>query len=811
MKTALPVPPLPAEKLYRACDTAGFTFETSEEMAALPAMQVQSRAIEAVELGVGMRHTGFNLFVLGTPGSGRHGMISSFLRQLALTEAPPASWCYANNFIDPTKPIALCLAHGRGEQLCDDMQSLVKELLTSIPAMFEGEDYRSRVDQLDAEFNELQKSAFIDLAKEAESQSVALMRTPEGFSFAAEKNGEVLTEGQYDALSEDEKAAYTAKIAALQKKLEKLLLQVLEWRKAHRDRLRHLNREVTIFAVGSLVEDIVDRYRPFPDVVAYLEAVKQDVIENAHIFRKMEGAAAHGDELPPLRRYQINVLIDGAAEDGAPVVMEDNPTFQNLFGRVEHIARFGNLITDFLLIRPGSLHRANGGYLMVDIHQLLSVPFAWEGLKRALTRQELRIESLLQTYGMVSTVSLEPQPIPLDVKVILFGERIYYYLLQLYDPDFGKLFKIAADFEDDVARNENSQQDYARLVAGMVRDRQLLPFGREAIARVIEQGARDAGDAERLSLHMQRLSDLLHEADYRARMEKAAVVAAAHVQQAIDAKIRRADRVKRRLFEEILRGTVMIDSSGSRVGQVNGLSVLEIGDYAFGLPTRITATTRLGDGEVIDIQREVALGGAIHAKGVLILSSFLAARYAARRPLSLNASLVFEQTYAHIDGDSASMAELCALLSSLSGAPIRQSLAITGSVNQNGEAQAIGGVNEKIEGYFDLCAARGLTGEQGVIIPAANAAQLMLRADVVAAAAAGTFHVYAVNNVDQAIEILTGLPAGQPDAVGDFAPSSINYRVRARLAEFLQIRVSIPVTAAKKRRRHRSRSVNEQE
>ena len=813
MKPSPAITPLPVEQLYRSCDLASLSFDSTAELIEHPAAIVQKQAFDAVKFGVEMQHMGFNLFVMGPPGSGRHGMISRFLAARARQEPAADSWCYANNFIDPTKPIALRLPHGKGEQLRDDMQQLIKELQVSIPAMFEGEEYRSRVDKLDAELNEIQKNAFIDLANEAEKDSIALMRTPEGFSFAAEKNGEVLSEEAFEKLSEEEKDDFARKIAALQKKLENLLLQVLDWRKEHRDRLRQLNREVTIFAVGSLVEDLVSRYTAYPDTVAYLEAVKKDVIENAQIFRKSEAGFMHNEELPPLRRYQINVLLDGGADDetdkGAPVIMEDNPTFQNLFGRVEHIARFGNLITDFLLIRQGALHRANGGYLMLDIHKLLSLPFAWEGLKRALITQEIRIESVMQMVGMVTTVSLEPKSIPLKVKVILFGERIYYYLLQMYDPDFGKLFKIAADFEDDVVRNNDSQLDYARLIAETAHDHKLLPFDRGAVARIIEYGARDAGDAERISLHMQRLSNLMHEAEYWAQAENGKTVTANNIQQAVDAWIRRSDRIKRRLFDEILRGTIMIDSSGSRVGQVNGLSVLQVGDYAFGQPTRITATTRLGDGEVIDIQREVALGGALHAKGVLILSSFLATRYSARQPLSLTASLVFEQTYGHIEGDSASMAELCALLSSLAEVPVKQSLAITGSVNQHGQAQAIGGVNEKIEGFFDLCVARGLTGDQGVLIPTTNANQLMLRADVVAAAKAKQFHIYAIDNIDQAIEIMTGIPAGQPDAVGDFEPDSINHLVRARLAELLQIRLSVPITANKKRRRVHSRTVTE--
>ena len=800
------------EQLYRHCDPASLPFDSTAQFEAMPDTLGQQRAIDAVKFSVEMRRTGFNLFVMGQPGAGRRALVSRFLAERARNEAAPDDCCYVNNFSDPTKPVALRLPHGQGTQLSNDLQHLVKELQTAIPSVFEGEEYISRVDQLDAEFNERQKTAFINLAQEASTQSIALLRTPEGFSFAPEKDGEVMSNEDYEKLSPEEKENFSRIIASLQEKLEKLLLQVLEWRKEHRNRLMLLNREVTIFAVGNLVEDIAARYHDLPDVIAYLEAVKKDVIENAHIFRKQNvNAMPQTEELPPLRRYQVNLLIGNADSNGAPVITEDNPTYQNLLGRVEHIAKLGTLITDFVLIRPGALHRANGGYLLLDIHKLLEMPFAWEGLKRALTQREIRTESVMQMVGMVSTVSLEPQPIPLDVKVVLFGERIYYYLLQAYDPEFAKLFKVAADFEDDIARNDASQLGYANLVAALAHEQKLLPFERQAVARLIEAGARDAGDASRLSLHMQRLSDLLQEAEYFATARNSKSVSADDIQQAIDAKIRRSNRIQRRLEDGILDGTIMIDTDGAKIGQVNALSVLETGDYLFGQPTRITATTRLGDGEVIDIQREVALSGALHSKGVLILSSFLATRYSARQPLSLNASLVFEQTYGHVDGDSASMAELCALLSSLAEAPIRQSLAITGSVNQHGDAQAIGGVNEKIEGFFDLCQARGLTGTQGVLIPQANIKHLMLRADVIEAAKEGKFHIYPIENVDQAIELLTGVAAGQPDAVGNFAPETVNQRVRTRLAELLHIRLNLAVSAGRKRHRHSSHASSEPE
>lgn len=821
------IAPLAPDQLYRHCETASLQFDTTAQLTELIGAVGQKRALEAVKFGLEMQHPGFNLFVLGQQGTGKHDMIKRFLELRAHAEAAPDNWCYVNNFSDPVKPIALKLPPGRGHQLRTDMAQLVEELQSSIPAMLESEDYRKRVDQIDAEFDALQKNSINALADECEAQDIALSQTETGFSLDPARNGEIISDEEYDNLSSEQRDAIQKKIDELEVKLTKLMKQMAEWQKAHHKRLRELNREVTIFAVGHLFDDLLPKYTDLPRVLTYLEAVKQDVIENAHIFQKPEEGSANisniqEEALPPLRRYQVNLLIGAEPALGAPIISENNPTYQNIIGRVEHLASYGALTTDFALIRPGALHNANGGYLLLDIHKLLAQPFAWDGLKQALTTGEIRIESIGQIYGIISTVSLEPQPIPLKVKVILFGEREYYYLLQAYDPDFAKLFKVAADFEDDVVRNQHSQQDFARLIGTMVQEQKLLPFERDAVARIIEFCARDAGDAERLSLNLLRLSDLLSEAEYWAKSKPAEIaassisdtVSSANVQQAIDARIGRADRIQRRLHEEILRGTILIDSDGSRIGQVNALSVMEIGDYFFAQPTRITATARLGSGEVIDIQREVALGGAIHSKGVLILSSFLATRYSARQPLSLQASLVFEQTYGNIDGDSASLAELCALLSALADVPLLQSLAVTGSINQNGQVQAIGAVNEKIEGFFDICAARGLTGRQGVLIPGSNAKHLMLRADVVAACRDDKFGVYAVDNVDQALEVLSGQPAGDADAVGNFAPDSVNFKVRRKLGDLFQIRASttlVPVGRLQRKNRHKGEDDDEEE
>ena len=482
-------------------------------------------------------------------------------------------------------------------------------------------------------------------------------------------------------------------------------------------------------------------------------------------------------------RYRVNVLLAHDIDAGAPVVFESLPSYNNLIGRIEHTAQQGALLTDFTMIRAGALHRANGGYLLLDALKVLIQPFAWDALKRALESKKVKIESLGQITSLISTVSLDPEEIPLDVKVILLGEPIIYYLLSFYDHEFADLFKVQVDFGHDMNRSDNQQQ-YARLLATMARKEKLMPFDRHAVARIIDQSARLADDNEKLSTHMRSLRDLMQESDYWARERGESTVAADDVQQAIDAQVHRADRIRERLQEEIERGTIMIDTAGSKVGEINALSVMMLGGYSFGRPSRISARVRLGKGNVVDIEREVKMGGPIHSKGVLILSHFLGARYALDYPLSLSASLVFEQSYGGVEGDSASSAELYALLSALAEVPVRQSLAVTGSVNQHGEIQAIGGVNEKIEGFFDLCNSRGLSGEEGVLIPAANVKHLMLRHDVVAAVEAGKFSVYPVTSVDEGIELLTGVSAGVREADGKFTADSINRLVEDRLIHF---------------------------
>ncbi|MFQ6102284.1 MAG: Lon protease family protein [Anaerolineae bacterium] len=785
------VEPLPAQRLRQTCDPSQFDFETTAELEDLSGIVGQERAVDAILFGIGIQREGYNLFALGPSGTGKRTTIGQFLDQKAAGEPIPPDWCYVNNFEQPHRAHALSLPPGQGVILRKDMEQLVEELHTAIPAVFESEDYRTRKQEVEEELKERQEKAFGEIQQQAQERGIALIRTPVGLAFAPMREGEVISPDEFQKLPEKERKQVEEDIPKLQEQLQETIYQVRQWEREAREKVKELDRQVAMSVVGHPVDELREKYAELADVVDYLDAVEQDVVENVDEFRKPEEAPrVMGIPLPPslagpslFRRYQVNVLVDHSQSAGAPVIFEEHPTYNNLIGRVEHIAQMGALVTDFNLIKPGALHRANGGYLILDARQLLLQPYAWDGLKRALRSQEVRIESMAQALSLVSTVSLEPEPIPLDVKVILIGERLLYYLLYQYDPDFGELFKVEADFSEEMARSAENDLLYARLLATLARRSELRSFDRGAVARIVEHSARMAGDAEKVSVHLLSVSDLLREADYWAGVAGNGVVTAGDVQRAIDAQIHRADRLRERVQERIQRGTILIDTTGERVGQVNGLSVIGLGNFAFGQPSRITARVRMGKGKVVDIEREVELGGPIHSKGVLILSGFLGARYAAERPLSLSASLVFEQSYGGVEGDSASMAELCALLSALAEVPAKQSLAMTGSVNQHGEAQPIGGVNEKIEGFFDVCKARGLTGEQGVIIPASNVQHLMLRQDVVEAVEAGQFHVYSVRTVDQAVELLTGVTAGERDEEGNFPEGSINQLVEARLIE----------------------------
>ncbi len=793
-----PVRPLAARALRRRSDPKSLGFQSTEDLESFNGLIGQDRALNAVRFGTSIGHRGFNLYALGPEGSGRHTAIRTILEAKAAEVATPDDWVYVNNFETPHRPRAIRLPPGSAARLRDAMAALIDDLATAIPTLFQSEDYRIRRRALDEEFEGANEDAFDDLKQKAEAESIAILRTPMGFALAPVQNGEVVKPEAFNALPAEQREAIQKTIEVLQKDLEQVLQQLPALEKDRRDKLRKLNAEMAGITVGLAIQDVNRQFNEIEAVGTYLEEVKKDLIENAQIFLQgTEGeeqaqfptGAARFLVDPRFRRYSVNVIVDHCDHDpGAPIVREEYPTLANIVGRVEHISQMGALVTDFTLIKPGALHRANGGYLILDARRILTQPFAWEALKRCLRSNCVTITSAADQMGSAMTTSLEPDPIPLDAKVVLIGDRQLYYLLVNREPEFVELFKVQVDFEEQVERTDESVQEFARLIGTIAKKENLKALTAAGVARVIDEASRMADDAERISLRVGPLADLLKEANFWAGEARRRRITDKDIGRAVAERHHRSDRIREASLESIAREIVLIDTDGESVGQINGLSVLSIGDFRFGRPTRITARARMGTGQVVDIEREVELGGPLHSKGVLILSSYLSSRFALDEPMSLWASLVFEQSYGGVDGDSASSTELYALLSVLADTPIRQDLAVTGSVNQLGEVQAIGGVNEKIEGFYDVCAERGLTGNQGVLVPVANVQHLMLREDIVKAAASRQFHVYPIETIDQGITLLTGIAAGERDASGVYPDGTINARVESKLRAFAEAR-----------------------
>lgn len=783
---------LKPEQLYRRCNTDAFTFDTTEELTDIVGAPGQQRAIEAIRFGIGVRSDGYNLYALGELGIGRRSLIEHYLKEAARQEPTPPDWVYVNNFRDHHKPKALELPTGQGKALKEDLQQLLEDLQTALPVAFESEEYRSDRKELEEELHNEQGRPFEQLSDKAKQLKLGLIRTARGMAFAPiNDEGDVMPAENFNQLPEQERARIHKDIEKLEGELEKIFHQVPRWQREGQRKIRELDRSVSRRTVEALLEDLRLHWQEHAGVQAYLDAVRDDVIDHLTDFlgdseEKPTQTLFGTPHSPSLRRYNVNALVDNSTTDGAPIVIEDHPSVQNLFGRIEHLSQMGNLFTDFTLIKGGALHRANGGYLVLEVHKLLMQPFAWETLKRTLKAKALKVESIGQELSLISTVTLQPEAINLSVKVILVGSRLHHYLLSQFDPEFNQLFKVMVDFEDHLPWSEAHQLSYAQMIATLCRHNALLPLDRSAVARAIEQGARETNEVERLSLHRQSLTDLLRESDFWARDKGKKVITAAEVQATLNARRQRSGRIPERLQEAIQRGTLLITTDGEAIGQINGLSVSDSGHSRFGHASRITARVRLGGGEIKDIQREVKMAGPIFSKAVLTLTGYLGAHYAEDFPLMLGASLVFEQTYSGIEGDSATAAELLALISALSRVPLRQGLAVTGSANQYGEIQAIGGVNEKIEGFYDSCEPRGLTGQQGVLIPAANVRNLMLREDVVTAVQQQRFHIYSFAHIDEGLALLTGMPAGERRADGRFTPDSVNDRVQQRLLSFAE-------------------------
>lgn len=795
--------PLSEGSLYRKCDPSLIPFENTGEAAASTEIFGQKRALEAIAFGTKINRAGYNIFVLGENGSGRHSAVQRILANSAAASPAPPDYCYIHNFAEANQPKLLLLPAGRGAEFRDDMQRFVAELPKAITAGFESDEHRHVAEAIVEEFRLREENALSELGKLTSDQGVALMRSPQGFFFSPMKGEEVLTPEEFEKLSDVEKERLEKLMEENREKLQKLMQNFPRWRRERQTKLKETASKTLSMAVSHLVDELREKFHDLPNIVTYLDAVLADLIETGEALR--EQPKSEGDfntllmgEGAPITRYYVNLLIDHSVAKTAPVVYEDNPTFQNLVGRVDYLAQFGMMVTNLKLIKPGALHKANGGYLILDAEKVLSQPYAWEALKRALRSNLVRIESFSQMYGFGNSLPLEPEPIALHVKVVMVGERMHYYLLREVDPEFTELFKIAADFDDDIDRDNGNVGQYAHFIASLANGNNLKPFERGAVARLIEESSRIAGDSGKLSISARKMLDLMQEAEYFAIEAGRAQVTAGDVREALDAQLNRTARIPEEIRNQIMHNLIFITLDERRIGQVNALVIIELGDRMFGHPVRVTATARLGDGQVIDIERETELGGSIHSKGVLILSAFLASKYSRDIPLSLTASLVFEQSYGPVEGDSASLAELCALLSALSEVPIYQNFAITGSINQHGEVQPIGGVNEKIEGFFDICSARGLTGKQGVIIPESNMQHLMLREDIVRACTEEKFSVYAVKSVDEALELLTGRSAGAVAVAGKKGAENVNYLVARRLAEMSQLRRSFK--SAKKKR-----------
>jgi len=782
--------PLKIAQLYQPCDPKNFSFKSTAELEALEQPIGQENALDAVDFAANIQQSGYNLYAMGPSGSGKYSTIMSFLQKKAEDEKTPSDWCYINNFKDPKKPLAVELPFGQAPKLKDDIYELIELLKIVLPAVFDSNEYHHGQESINQRYLDLQTDIFVHLEEEAKKHDVSMKTSSTSqITFVPVINGKILSAEEFKALAGKEKEEINRKLGEFELIVKEGLRQVSSLNKAQQKEFKAFDSKIANEAVESIIEDIRKKYIDSEKIVNYLSDLKNDVIRHVKDFvakpDNMQGVPPFMQELytPSFARYNVNVFITNGKEDSAPVIFEDNPIHQNLIGRIEHISQVGTLITDFNMIKPGALHKANGGYLMLDARKLLMQPFAYEELKRVLRSKEIRIESIAHQYSLMSTTTLEPEPIPIDVKVVLTGERMFYYLLYQYDPDFQELFKVNADFDNEIPRNEENYQLYAQMVGTLAKRHDLLPLTPEAVARVIEQSSREVSHSLKFSTHLRSLSDLLREADYWSKKSEHPAIDRNDIDKVLDTRKQRLNRIQIKLYEQIDEGTIMINVSGTAVGQINALSYISLGGYQFGLPSRITVRTRIGKGEIIDIQRNVELSGPIHSKGVMILSAYLGATYASDLPLSLSASLVFEQSYGMIEGDSASSTELYALLSSLSDLPIKQNIAVTGSVNQFGEIQPIGGVNEKVEGFFDICMRQDQEGFYGVIIPESNVKHLMLKEEILEAVKKEKFAIYAVKTIDEGISILTDVEAGKADEKGVFPPSSVNGRVIKRLKE----------------------------
>ena len=776
----------------KTCDPASLGFESTESLEAPSSIIGQDRALKALQFGLQIQNSGFNIYAAGLPGTGKMTAITAFLERGAKDKETPADWCYVHNFDDPYRPKALKLKAGQAVQFQRDMRRLIDTAQTDIRKAFDSEDYSKRREATAQAFNENRERLFSQLNQLAHDNGFAIQMSSMGILLVPLVDGKPLNEQEVLALSPEEKETLSKRQESIQGRIKEAVTQLRSWDREIKEQIEKIDREVVQFILQTSVEDLERKYSDAPGVSEYLEVVGNDIIENRDLFRAPP-EAAEGNPFAAralseaFKKYQVNVLVDNTNVKGAPVVTEMMPTFNNLIGRMEKEAQFGALTSDFTMIRPGSIHRANGGYLVIRMEDIARELMAWDGLKRCLRERKIIVEEMAERLGFLTVKTILPEPIPLKTKVILIGENFYYHMLYRYDREFPELFKVKADFDSWMDRDDETTRAYAATLCSVCAKDNLRHLDSSAVAKIVEHSSRLAEDQGKLSTRFAEIADIIREANHWAGAGERPLIGGEHVSRAIEQKVYRSNLIQERVREMIERGVLKIDTEGQVVGQVNGLSVMDLGDMSFGRPTRITASTAVGPEGVVDIDREAKLGGPIHTKGVLILGGILAERFAGNMPLSLSARLVFEQSYSEVEGDSASSAELYALLSSLADAPVKQNIAVTGSVNQKGEVQAIGGVNQKIEGFFDVCRAKGLTGQQGVLIPSSNVQNLMLREDVVEAIKEGQFSIYSVEEVDEGIVVLTGVPAGKRMEGGRFEEGSINNRAQKRLEQLARV------------------------
>ncbi|EFP96434.1 Lon protease family protein [Vibrio caribbeanicus] len=768
---------LEATQLYLSAELEKLQNKSTKELAPIDEIVGQERAQKAVEFAMSIKEKGYNIYAIGQNGLGKRTMILRYLNRHQHDEKALFDWCYIANFEDIRTPRVLKLPCGIGSRLKQDIEKLMSKLVNAMPLAFDNELYYSRADKLKNQLAAKQEAELAVITKDAKAKGISLTITSQGdYQFVAMNGDELHSEESFDALSRKEQEYFGETIDELEVNLRNMVRQLTEWEEAYSEKIKKLNDEVTLDVITHFIKQLKKDYAGYSAIKTYLTELQQDIVENADIFLEQsaeqgEAATASLDKKLP-RRYKVNVLVS-RKEGEFPIVVEENPNYHTLFGYIETATFKGTVFTDFSLIRPGSLHKANGGVLLMDAQKVLEQPYVWDGLKRALRARQLSLTSLEKEVTLTGTVSLDPEAIPLDVKIILFGDYRTYQLLQHYDPEFSELFRVTADFEDEMNRNADSELQYAKFISSVVNDNGMLHCDRKAIARIIEHSSRLAGDQNKISLHSANIANLLRESNYVARQANSNMIRLSHVEEALSNQEQRVSRLKDSVMESFINGTTLIRTSGEAVGQVNALSVLSTSEYMFGAPNRITATTCYGDGEVIDIERSVDLGGSIHSKGVMILTAYLSSVFGKTAKVPLSTTITFEQSYGGVDGDSASMAEFCAVVSAFSKQPNRQDIAITGSMNQFGESQPIGGVNEKIEGFFDVCTIKGRSDTQGVIIPRSNMHNLMLRPDIVKAVEKGDFHIWAIDHVTEAIELFTGRSAGIPSDEGSYPIDTI--------------------------------------